>query len=194
MIAGIVLAAGRSTRIGRPKALLEIEGETFLARAVSALRQAGCDPVVAIVPQGEGVRMGEIVENAGGRAVENPDPGAEQIDSLRIGLEEVGEGAEAAIVLPVDVPLAGADIVRALCEAWQARRAPIVRPVHEGRPGHPVLFARAVWPELQTHDLEHGARDVVHRHQAQIVEIQVDDAGVTVDVDTPEEYLRWEGR
>jgi nicotine blue oxidoreductase len=179
--------------MGQPKALLEIDGETFLGRAVRTLREAGCDPVVAVIPPAADPRMTEIAEAAGGRAIENPDADAEQIDSLRAGLHEIGGEAEAAIVLPVDFPLAGATVARALRAAWLARRAPIVRPTHAGRPGHPVLFARPVWAELEAPDLEHGARDVVHRHHAQILDVPLDDAGVTADVNTPEDYARVSG-
>lgn len=193
-VAGIVLAAGRSSRMGQPKALLELGGETFLARSVRVLVEAGCDPVVAVVPPGEEQRMGPIAAAAGGRAVENPRADAEQIDSLRVGLAEIEERSEAAIVLPVDHPLAIAAVAGALKSRWLARRDPIVRPTYRGQPGHPVLFARPVWAELDAPDLEHGARDVVHRHRAEIAEIEVGDAGVTVDVNTPAEYERVAGR
>jgi CTP:molybdopterin cytidylyltransferase MocA len=189
-IAGIVLAAGGSARMGAPKSLLELEGETFLARAVRVLREGGCDPVLVVVPPGEAMGpMGGIARTSGAQVIENPDPAAEQIDSLRLGLEAVGD-AEAALVLPVDVLVKDPEVVRALCAAWREQRAPVARPVHGGRPGHPVLFARETWEELATPDLEDGARDVVHRHLAEILEVEVGDPGVLVDIDTPEEYVR----
>ena len=190
-IAGIVLSAGRSSRMGSPKPLLELGGETFLARAVRVLREGGCDPVVVVLPPGEaGGAMGEIARSAGAVAVENPEPQAEPVDSLQIGLGEMEDVTAAAVVLPVDVPVAGAAAVRALIAAWRERPAPIARPVHGGKPGHPVLFARAVWEELSAPDLRHGARDVVHRHHAEILEVEVGDPGVLVDIDTQQEYAR----
>lgn len=190
-VAGVVLAAGRSSRMGRAKALLPVGSDTFLGSAIRTLTAGGCDPVVAVLPPGRGEgRMAAEVERAGGAWVENPDPRAEQVDSLRIGLEALGEGPAAAIVLPVDVPLAGPEVVATLIEAFRAGGAPIVRPVHHARPGHPVLFSRAVWAELSEPDLERGARDVVHRHHAEIEDVPVDDRGVVVDVDTPEDYAR----
>jgi CTP:molybdopterin cytidylyltransferase MocA len=189
-IAGIVLAAGRSARMGAPKPLLDLEGETFLSRGVRVLREGGCDPVLVVVPPGEAMGpMGAIARTSGAQVIENPDPAAEQIDSLRLGLEAVGD-AEAAVVLPVDVLLKDPEVVRALCAAWREQRAPVARPVHGGRPGHPVLFARETWDELMAPDLEDGARDVVHRHLSEILEVEVGDPGVLVDIDTPEEYLR----
>lgn len=190
-VAGVVLAAGRSSRMGRDKALLPVGDDTFLGSAIRTLRAGGCDPVVAVLPPGKGEgRMAAEVDAAGGRWVENPDPEAEQVDSLRLGLEALGEGPGAAIVLPVDFPLAGPEIVRTLIETYRTRPAPIVRPIHHDRPGHPVLFARRLWAELSAPDLERGARDVVHRHHAEIVDVPVDDRGVVVDVDTPEDFAR----
>jgi CTP:molybdopterin cytidylyltransferase MocA len=196
-VAGIVLAAGRSRRMGSPKPLLEIGGETFLARAVRVLREGGCDPVVAVVPPGEDARtMGEIARRVGAHAVENPDPSAEPIDSIQIGLGELADDVAAAVVMPVDVPLTSPGAVRAVVARWRAgsgsgrEPAPIARPIHDGRPGHPVLFARSVWQELAAPDLARGARDVVHRHHGAILEVDVADRGVTRDVDTPADYER----
>lgn len=190
-VAGVVLAAGRSSRMGRAKALLPVGEQTFLESAVRTLREGGCDPVVAVLPpNGDAGRMVALVESAGGTPTVNPDPEAEQVDSLRRGLERLGEGPAAAIVLPVDFPLAGPGVVRRLIEAFRGRGAPIVRPIHHARPGHPVLFARDLWSELSDPGLEEGARDVVHRHHAEIEDVVVDDRGVTVDVDTPEDFAR----
>lgn len=190
-VAGVVLAAGRSSRMGRPKALLPVGDETFVESAVRTLREGGCDPVVAVLPPGDDAeRMAGLVESAGGTPVVNVDPEAEQVDSLRLGLETAGSGPAAAIVLPVDFPLAGPGVVRLLLEAFRARGAPIVRPVHHAQPGHPVLFARDLWSELSDPDLREGARDVVHRHHAEIEDVPVEDRGVTVDVDTPEDFAR----
>lgn len=190
-VAGVVLAAGRSSRMGRPKGLLPVGDETFVESAVRTLGEGGCDPIVAVLPPGEDTdRMAELVESAGGTPVVNADPEAEQVDSLRVGLETAGPGPAAAIVLPVDFPLAGPGVVQRLIEAFRVRGAPIVRPVHHAQPGHPVLFARDLWPELSDPDLREGARDVVHRHHAEIEDVPVEDRGVTVDVDTPEDFAR----
>ncbi|MGH7542747.1 MAG: nucleotidyltransferase family protein [Gemmatimonadota bacterium] len=190
-VAGIVLAGGRSARMGEPKALLRVEGTTFLERAVLALAEGGCDPVVAVVPPGEtGKALLTLAERAGARGIVNPDPEAEQIDSLRHGLHALEPIARGVAVLPVDHPLVRSTTVAALLSAFRESGAPVVRPVHGERPGHPVVFARSVWKELEAPDLEHGARDVVHRHHGEIHEVQVDDPGVAIDVNTPEEYRR----
>jgi len=190
-VAGIVLAAGRSSRMGSPKPLLELGGETFLARAVRVLREGGCDPVVVIVPPNQAAGpMGQMAREGGAVAVENPEPSAEPIDSIQIGLGEMEDDAAAALVLPVDVPVAGPEAIRAVLAGWRAAPAPIARPVHGGKPGHPVLFARAVWDDLSAPDLPNGARDVVHRYHHEILEVEVSDPGILVDIDTPEDLAR----
>ena len=188
-VAGIVLAAGRSARMGRPKSLLEIGDRTFLERAIGILERGGCTDVIAVLARGEAEgRAGELARAHGAKPVESP--GGEQIDSLRMGLAAVPAGAAAAVVLPVDHPLADALTVAVLIGEYEATGAPIVRPVYHDRPGHPILLARVLWPELADPTLEQGARDVIHHHAEEIHDVPIDDRGVTVDVDTPADYQR----
>lgn len=191
MIAGIVLAAGRSRRMGRPKAFLRLGGLTFLERAVAALKDGGCDPVVVVAGPPGDAAADEIAGAAGrlgARVARNPDADAPQVASLRAGLRALGDDAEAAVVTPVDVPRAGADTVRALVAAFAATGAPVAQPYDGARHGHPVLFARAVWPELMADPLPDGARTVIHAHAVERAEVRV--PVLPLDVDTPEEYRR----
>ena len=190
-VGGIVLAAGGSSRMGASKALLEIDDETFLERAIGILLEGGCETVAVVLAAGEASgRPGELARTRGARPVENTIENAEQIDSLRLGLEALPEDADAAIALPVDHPLANASTVAALIRTFRSSGAPIVRPVYHDHPGHPVLFAREVWAELADPGLDEGAREVVHRYAEEIRDVAIDDRGVTVDIDTPEDYER----
>ena len=191
MIAGIVLAAGRSRRMGRPKAFLSLGGRSFLERAVAALRGGGCDPVVVVAgPLGD-LAADEIATAAAGlgaTVARNPDADSPQVASLRAGLRALGAEVQAAVVTPVDVPRADAETVRALSAAFAAGGAPVAQPFDGVRHGHPVLFARAVWPELMADPLPDGARTVIHAHAARRAEVRV--RSLPADVDTPEEYRR----
>jgi len=191
MIAGIVLAAGRSRRMGSPKAFLRLDGGTFLERAVGALRGGGCDAVVVVTGPGDEPPAREIADLAarlGAAVVENAEIGSEQIDSLRAGLRGLGEQAEAAVVLPVDVPGVDAELVRAVIGAFRSTTAPVVQPYDGTRHGHPVLLARALWPELLDGELPDGARTVIHAHAAARAEVRV--PRLHADVDTPDDYRR----
>jgi molybdenum cofactor cytidylyltransferase len=190
----VVLAAGRSTRMGRPKALLPATsaGETFIERLVGTLIAGGIDDVVVVA----GETAPAIRTRLGFRArvVLNPDVDRGQLSSILVGLEVVDRpGVQAIVIAPVDQPLVSETTIRALVEAWRRNRAPIVRPVREGRHGHPVIFDRAVFDELRAADPSSGARAVVHAHAENLVEIAVDDDGAFADIDTPADYERWTG-
>jgi molybdenum cofactor cytidylyltransferase len=191
MIRGIVLAAGRSRRMGQPKALLPAAGDTFLGRAVDALRSGGCREVTVVVrpPCDEQTeRIAALARECGAR-IETIAEG-EQIDSLRAALRRVEAETEAAVVMPVDFPLVDSAVVAALIAAFHRLHPPIVVPVYRDKHGHPVLFARAVFADLLADPLPEGARTVVHAHAGRLVEVPVDEAGVLLDVNTPSDYRR----
>lgn len=188
-VGGLVLAAGRSRRMGRPKALLAAGEETFLEAAVGSLTRGGCDPVAAVVPDRSDLIQAAL--ETGAVAALNPDPGSEQIESLRIGLTALPDDATAALVLPVDHPLIQRATVEALIAAHAGRPDAVVRPRLNGRPGHPTLFPRATWPLLYDARLDRGARDVLDSGGVEVLDVDVDDPGVLADIDTPEEYQAW---
>jgi molybdenum cofactor cytidylyltransferase len=186
-VTGIVPCSGASRRMGRAKALLELGGRSFVARAVEALREGGCARVVVVVPGGDP----EILRaaRATGATVEpNPEPGEGPITSLRLALAGVEPTVEGVVYLPVDHPLVTADVVRTLIESARESGAPLVLPVHGGKRGHPAFFSAALFDELIDPSLEGGARTVVHRHLSEAALMEVDAAGVLANIDTPEAY------
>ena len=104
MIVGIVLAGGASRRMGRPKALLDAGGESFLERAVSTLTAGGCDEVIVVV-NSEDPEITGLVPRAGARLTFGGGVGTEQVESLRAGLRALPPGTDAVVALPVDHPL-----------------------------------------------------------------------------------------
>jgi molybdenum cofactor cytidylyltransferase len=186
-ILGIVLAAGRSERMGRAKALLRLGDRTFLRAAVEALAAGGCGRVVAVVASSE---IEAEARSAGAVVVWNDDVAAEQVASVRLGLAAAGEEVTAAVVHPVDHPMVEPATVRALVSAHARRPGSVVRPVYAGRPGHPTLFPRSLWPSLFDPSLPRGARSVVEDPSTATVDVPVSDPGVVTDIDTPEAYAR----
>jgi molybdenum cofactor cytidylyltransferase len=173
--------------MGRPKPLLRVEGETFLVRTVRALQNGGCFPVFAVVALGDDDGAREAAA-AGARVLLNSDPGEGPITSLRLALAELDDSAAGLVYLPVDHPMVRADTVAALLAAAQSSGAALTLPVYGSERGHPAVFGRQLFAELSDPALEGGARTVTHRHLADALLVDVDDAGVLTDIDTPEIY------
>jgi CTP:molybdopterin cytidylyltransferase MocA len=173
--------------MGKPKALLEIEGETFLRRTVRALLAGGCEPVLVVVAEGARTLAAEA-EATGARVLINPAPGDGPITSLRVALAEFGDSAAGLAYLPVDHPMVRPTTVSRLLDAARSADAALTVPLHRGKRGHPTVFGAALFPELADPTLAGGARTVVHRHLERALLIDVDDSGVLADIDTPEAY------
>ena len=187
VIDGIVLAAGASSRMGQAKALLEVEGTSFLERAVKLLRHAGCRYVIAVINDSDDW-MTRIADTSGAEPVINEQPGSEQIDSLRLGIANLPDGYDAIIVLPVDFPRVQQETVNQLVAEFRQHPVAVLNPAFDGKPGHPVVFSRDVVAELLHPDLPDGARTVIDRHLAGAGTLAVDDAGVLIDIDTPADF------
>lgn len=193
MTGAIVLAAGSSSRMGRPKALLPLEGTTFLGHVLATLRAAGVSTVRVVL----GHHADEIRRRAALRAdlvVINPTPEAGMLSSVRHGVRALPEEVDAFLLWPVDHPTVLPDTVRRLVAAFRESGAPIVLPVHSGRRGHPVLFAARLKDELLRAPDAVGARAVVVAHDEGLRAVEVHDPGVLADVDTPEAYARIVGK
>lgn len=195
MIPGIVLAAGKSSRMGRPKALLPINqsGETFLNHVTRTLLDGGVEEVVVVVgADADAIRQAVGSDTPRVRFVYNPDYEKGQLSSLLVALRAIDRpGVSAAMVTLIDVPLISAATVQTLIRAHRERDRLIVRPVSNGRHGHPVIFHRALFDELRRADPAQGAKSVVHAHAADVLEITVEDEGAFIDIDTPEDYERY---
>ena len=195
-VPAVVLAGGRSSRMGRPKALLPAGAETFVGRIVRTLRDGGVSGVVVVAPAGDlaaGIAAARARLRPPPPVVANPDPARGQLSSLLVGLEAVDRpGVDAALVTLVDVPLVTAATVRALLDRYRRTRAPIVRPARPDGPGHghPVVFGRALFAALRRRDPATGAKPVVRAHEAEAEDVVVDDPGAFTDIDTPEDYRR----
>ncbi len=183
MIAGIILAAGDSRRMGSPKALLEYQGETFVARLVRIFSKF-CDPVMVVA----GRHVDQIRAAVSTRVVVNRDPDRGQLSSLQTALIELPATLEAFLFTPVDCPAFEESTIAALIESFRNSAAPLVIPKYRGKRGHPVLVEGALAPEFLNLAPTEETRVVVNRHASAIRYLELDDAGVLADVDDPEAY------
>lgn len=181
---GILLAAGESRRMGFPKPLLTIGSTTFVAHT-AAVMLAAVDRLIVVT--GAHRERVEIAIPPGPRImiVHNPDWPRGQLSSIRAGLGAVSPDSDAVVVHLADHPLVKPETVRAMTAVYQRTLKPIVIARHQGRRGHPVLFARSIFKELFTAPEDRGARMVVNADPERVVYVDVDDPGVVLDLDTP---------
>jgi CTP:molybdopterin cytidylyltransferase MocA len=186
-VAGIVLAAGASSRMGRPKMLLPMGGGTQLSSVAGALLGGDLARVVVVLgcAADEVRRAAGLPEDPRLRVVVNDDWPSGMASSLRRGLEECADAAAALVALGDQAGIT-AERVRRIVEAWHPG-ASLVLPVSGGRAGHPVLFGRALWDELRALSGDVGGREVVKRHLQDAVLVA---AEPLADLDTEEDLRR----
>lgn len=188
-MSGIVLAAGSSSRLGQPKQLLVLQGRTLLQHAVDAVQGAGLlDAVVVLGHRAQEVAAAVTVRPLT-RFIVNPDYLQGQATSLKVALEAMAERAQAAVVVLGDQPAVTSRAVRAIVEAYEATASPVVQAGYNGRAGHPVLFDRALWADLQAIEGDRGARELLKEHPDWVHRVELG-GEVPADVDTWEDYER----
>lgn len=187
-VAGLLLAAGAGTRLGRPKALVAVDGTTLLSRGIALLADAGCEPVVVVL----GAAAAEARRHVGASAVVvvADDWASGQGASLRAGLRALaGTTADAVVITLVDEPLlTAAGVAKVIAEAGDADAAIAT---YGGVPGHPVLLRRPVWDEVEQLALgDVGARAWLRAHPDRVVQVRCDGHGRSDDVDTEADLRR----
>lgn len=196
MIAATILSAGRSTRMGHPKALLLYRGRTFLQGILDAAEAAGLRRILAVGADANEILRGHDLR--GVSVVTNTQMDAGPIGSIRAAIREIiDDPVEAVVVWPVDLPHVSLNTIERLKDAFARTGGPIVVPVYEGLRGHPAIFGRDVFDELLDEGLSDGAKTVVNQSSSRVIEVPVEDPAVVSDLNTPEEYeelLRLEDR
>jgi molybdenum cofactor cytidylyltransferase len=187
--AGVILAAGSSSRMGQDKALLPWQGGTFLSAAIQAL-QPFTELVIVVAGENE-PRIAPIVYAHAAFLVCNPHPEQGQFSSLQTGLEAVlNQGRDAAIVTLVDRPAARQETIQHLQNEFMSTDDQVwaVIPEYEGKHGHPIVIGREMIEAFLRAPASSNARDVEHAHQQRIRYVAVSDPNVTVNVNTPKDF------
>jgi CTP:molybdopterin cytidylyltransferase MocA len=184
-VAALVLAAGAGTRLGMPKALVELDGELLVDRAVRMASTAGCEPVVVVL----GAEASRIVSAARlehAVVVVNDEWPTGMSTSLRCGLGALSAlPADGAIVLLVDQPRVTPDVVRRMSRTWREERPAAVVATYGGEPRNPVLLDRAVWSDVAASvSGDTGAREWLRGHADLVATVACDDLASAVDIDT----------
>jgi molybdenum cofactor cytidylyltransferase len=186
-ITPIILAAGDSTRMGYPKALLPIGDSTFLARILETVRRAGlAEPILILGKASEIIRLG--IKDWRVSIQINPDPDRGQLSSIQLGLSSIQPDAHACMIWPVDQPAVSEDLVRNLARLFMESEPLIAFPKYGEQRGHPAIFHRKIFQEFMEAPLEEGPKKIILRHQKDTAELPANESAVVQDIDTPADY------
>jgi len=187
-VAGVVLAAGSSIRMGKNKLLFDLDGEPLVRRAMRRAATGGLDPVIAVLGyEAELVRRELDDLDPPCRIVVNPDYEHGINSSLKTGIAALPAGTIAAVVMLADMPLVTAEMIATLVTRYRASEAPLVISDYEGVNAPPMLYDRVLFEELRVMEGEGCGRQVVRRHQASAVVVAWPVAALT-DLDVPGDY------
>jgi len=187
-IAAILLAAGRSRRMGAFKALLPFGDRTVIECCIENLRAVDIKDIIVVA----GHRSDDILEQLKDldvRIVVNPDPDSEMSASIACGIQRVAANVRAVIIALVDHPAVPPSVIETLIDEWRLG-ARLVQPEHEGRGGHPVLIDLCFQDELSNLNPEQGLRAIFEAHRPEVRRVPVESPYVARDMDTWEDYRR----
>jgi len=195
MIAAVVLSGGESSRMGSPKALLSLGGSSFIERIISAFKATKVGKIIVVLGHNP-EEIKKKIDPLSVTVVINQDYRKGQLSSLRAALRALQADRtlgkiDGVLVHLVDHPFLNPALVDRMIERFYESGKLIVIPRHRGKRGHPVIFSRELFGELMSTPMEQGAKAVVRAHGEDTLEIETEEEGVTVDIDTPEEYRRY---
>lgn len=189
MIIGVVLSAGESSRMGRPKALLPIEGQKFIERIIRVLGLSRVGRTIVVLGHHAEQLRGQI-EHLPVEILINPGYQSGQLSSLQAAIRHIERDDRCAgmLVHLVDHPFIDVALVDKLIDGFFETKKLIVVPRYKEKRGHPVIFSRELFRELLDAPVDQGAKAVVNAHRQDTLEIDWQDEGIILDIDTPELY------
>lgn len=190
MITAIVLAAGLSSRMGKPKMMLAWGTTTILGKVLGVLAASGLDEVLVVTGAAhEAVEA--VCDAAGVRTVQNRDyASGEMLSSLQLGLLSLPPATAAAMIVLGDQPGIQQEVVEALIRRYRDTGDSLILPSYQHRRGHPWLVARELWPKLLEMRPPETPRDFLNRRSGIIHYVEVSTSSIVEDIDNPEDYLK----
>lgn len=186
-IAGIVLAAGVSSRLGRPKQLLMLDGKPLVVHVVERSLASGLDEVVVVTGAHDG-SIESTLSDSEVRVVHNPHFAEGQASSLVAGINSLDADIDAAVILLGDQPGISPDVIKRVIDARRTQAAPVVMALYGEVRSHPVLFGRELFPELRQLRGDVGARGVIQAHRKDVVLVAGGALAPPADVDTEDAW------
>jgi molybdenum cofactor cytidylyltransferase len=190
MLSAVILAAGRSERMGKSvKALLPVGGTTFIERIVSCLKTSDIGELFVVI----GADSEKILRYApmnDVRVLINDGWRLGQLSSLRLGVKNLSSSSQGLLFTLVDHPLVKEDTYSLIIGCWQSHKDKIVIPTFGGRKGHPAIFPRRFYSQILEDELPDGARGIIRKERDSVFFVPVNDPGVVHDVDTPEDFRK----
>jgi len=191
MISAVILAAGDSVRMGEPKALLQLNGQSFIEIIITRLKDAGFEEIMVVA----GIHYKNITQHLATerdiRLLNNTNPEQGQLSSLQLAIPELNTVTTGMLMVLVDHPLVTQASYRKFYESAHSHSSNIIVPVYNDKKGHPVYFSRLFFEPLLKAPLSEGARYVVRGNPDAVHLLHLEDPGILKDIDTPEEYERY---
>ncbi len=187
VVSGIILAAGTSSRMGRPKQLLEYKGKSFLQTIIDTARSSILDDIIVVIGYEKELILQQI-DFSGVRIIENEHHAEGQSSSIKAGVSALPENCDAALFLLSDQPLITSGLIRTLIKYYRKTGAGIIVPVKDGRRGNPVLMDRKLFEDLKEIKGDTGGRSLFDRYKQNLECLEVAEMGIHIDIDTPDDY------
>lgn len=188
-ITGLILCGGRSTRMENFKPLLPLGRETVIERIIGLFRSAGIEEIMVVLGH-EAELLIPTLEKHGVSRVINKRYDEGMFSSVQTGLWLLNEHCRAFFLLPADIPLVKQETLQALMQVFNEQCADVCRPCYRGRRGHPPLISSALISSILDFKDPGGLRVFFSRHKGRIIDVECDDPGILMDIDTQEDYAK----
>lgn len=190
MISAIILAAGKSARMGQNKMMMKWGDVTVLEKVIQTIQDSGIEDIILVTSNEIRDASNKLITNYGLRITIN-NTSHEMLSSIQLGLRSQKAESEATLITLGDQPQIESRSIKAVCEAYQESKSNLVVPSYQNRRGHPWLVAKSLWDEILNMKENQTPRDFLNAHANEIEYVNVDSPTILQDLDTPEDYLKY---